>query len=358
MLTAFLAIILTMILVIGLHEAGHALAARLLKVNIKRISIGFGRPLIQWKLASGVEWVWALWPFGGYVQLANTRISPEDPKDLAYCFDKKPIWARVVVLLAGGAANLITAWLAFTLVFYLGLNYKIPQIQSVQANSMAAQAGFMPGDQFVSIGGNTTSSWQAVGEELIIHWGSQAVSVVMRQADATLKTVSLDLKTPSFRGQARSLLSVLGISPDLSLVELVNQSPSFLAAMGASITAMSHLLYFFMIILKQLITGVVPFSLLLGPLGLFAVSVASFTQGLAVYFYFIASLSSAVAVINLFPIPGLDGGSILYALIEKIRGKPISIALELLIYRLVMIALSLLFVQLMLNDLSRVLIHH
>lgn len=107
-------------------------------------------------------------------------------------------------------------------------------------------------------------------------------------------------------------------------------------------------------ILKQLLTGVIPFSVLLGPLGIFAASVASFTQGVAVFLFFIATLSFAVAVINLFPIPGLDGGSIVYALIEKVRGKAVSVPMELLLHRLVFIIFCVLLVHLLMNDLQRI----
>jgi len=112
-------------------------------------------------------------------------------------------------------------------------------------------------------------------------------------------------------------------------------------------------LYFFLMVLKQLIIGAIPFSVLLGPIGLFAVSITSLSQGIVVFMFFIASLSTAVALVNLFPIPGLDGGSILYALIEKIRGKPLSVAMELLLYRLVVIVFALLLVHLLMNDLQR-----
>lgn len=106
-------------------------------------------------------------------------------------------------------------------------------------------------------------------------------------------------------------------------------------------------------VLKQLFSGLIPFSALLGPIGIFAASVASLTQGVVVFMFFIATLSLAVAVINLFPIPGLDGGSIVYALIEKIRGKPVSVAMELLLHRLVFIVFCVVLVHLLMNDLQR-----
>lgn len=353
MVVAILAIILTLLLVIGIHEAGHALMARLFNIKIKRIAIGFGTPIIQWRSKSGCEWVLGMWLLGGYVQFNNTRISPVDPKEYDRCFDKKPIWQRVLVLLAGATANMITAWLAFVLVFYVGLQCRIPQIKTVEVNSVAAQAGILPEEQFVAIRGHETPSWQEVGQELIVLWGFKNIPVFLKNNQGQIKEVALDLSQIKFTSKTRSLLTSLGITPNLKADFHLVQSPSIGAAMHKANEVIGYLLYFFLMILKQLFTGVLPFSLLLGPVGLFAASIASLTQGVVIFFYFIASLSVAVALINLFPIPGLDGGALVYAAVEKIRGRPISVALEVLIYRLMMVVVFLILVQLVLNDFAR-----
>lgn len=352
MLVAFIAILLTLFLVIGIHEAGHACAARLFKIKIQRIAIGFGKPIVKWQGRSGCEWVLGQWFLGGYVQLNNTRIAPVGPEEEASCFDKKPIWQRVIVLLAGAIANMLTAWLAFVLVFYIGIQARVPEVQDVQANSVAAKAGFMPQDQFLSIGGRTTSSWQDVGQALIIFWGAKNVLVSFKASTGEIKQSTLDLSQLKFGERARSLLVSLGITPNSKAVQQTLKAASLVDAMQQANNTIGHYLYFFLIILKQLFTGVIPFSVLLGPVGLFAVSIASLTQGFMVFLYFIASLGVAVAFINIFPIPGLDGGSILYAAIEKIRGEPISVPLEILIYRLMMIAMFLILVQLLKNDIA------
>jgi regulator of sigma E protease len=350
MVVAILAIILTLILVIGIHEAGHALVAYLFKIKIKRIAIGFGRPLLRWRSKSGCEWVLGLWFLGGYVQLYNTRISPVKPEEYSSCFDKKPIWQRVLVLGAGVAANMIMAWLAFIFVFYAGILYKMPEIQSVEPNSLAAQAGLQPQEQFVSIAGYETSSWQDVGRELIIAWGSPNILVSMKTKDGEIKQQVLDLSHIQFTPAHHSLLTGLGITPNPRSTIQKIQASSFFAAITEANKTIGHLFYFFTMVLKQLFTGTIPFSALLGPVGLFAASITSLTQGVAVFFYFIANLSVAVALINIAPIPGLDGGAIVYALLEKIRGEPISVALEILIYRLMLIIVFLLLVQLLKND--------
>ncbi len=353
MLTALLAIILTLILVVGIHEGGHALIARFFHVKIKKISIGFGKPLLQWQSKSGCDWIWAMWPLGGYVQLLNTRIAPVDPKEYPVCFDKKPVWIRILILMAGAFANLITAWLAFVLVFHIGISYKLPQIQSVQANSIAAKGEILPGDQFIAIDGYPTPSWQEVGMQLVILWGNRDVKVTLKQTDEKLKDIILDLSQIKFTGREKSLLGSMGISPNLSAASGVMRSSSLLGAMHQANTAIVHMMKFFMMILKQLFSGVIPFAILLGPIGIFAASIASLKQGIVVFIFFIASFSLAVAVVNLLPVPGLDGGSILYSIIEKIRGKPMSVAMEVLIYQLMFIAFCLLLFHLLMNDLTR-----
>jgi regulator of sigma E protease len=354
MILACLAVILTLFLVIGIHEAGHAVVAVLFKIKIHRISIGFGRPLLQWTSKKGCEWVLGLWFLGGYVHLANTRISPVDPQDEPMCFDKKPIWQRILVLLAGSCANLIFAWIILIIVFYVGIQYRVATVKSVQEQSIAARAGIVPGDQFLAIANYGTPSWQQVGEQLISSWGEAQVAVILLQPKTIeLKRTALDLSNVPFTKQSGSLLNSIGIIPDLSVPIEIKRFASVKAAVAHATQVMMHQLYFFTKLLKQLVRGVIPFSLLLGPIGLFTASIASLTQGLIIFLYFIASLSIVVGLMNLFPIPGLDGGGVVYSLIEKCRGKPVSVALEILIYRLILVVAFILLVHLLNNDLAR-----
>lgn len=353
MFMAIVAIILTLILVVGIHEGGHAFVARIFKVKIKKVSIGFGKPLFRWQTKNGCEWVWALFPLGGYVQLENTRISRVDSKEYPGCFDKKPIWQRILILLAGAAANLICAWLAFVIVYSIGLSYNRPEIQVIEPRSTAAQAGMLPGDRFVSIGGSATPTWSDVGMRLVILWGKKDIPVTVVRTDGKEENIILDLSKVTFRGLKLSLLAQLGMKPNLSAVKDILQASSIGGAIKQTNQTIVTMIYFPLMVLKQLVTGVIPFSVLLGPLGIFAASVLSLMQGVVAFLFFIASLSLVVALVNLFPIPGLDGGSIVYAFIEKIRGKPVSIAMELLLHRLAFILFCVVLIHLLMNDLQK-----
>lgn len=352
MLLAFIAIIVTLLLVVGIHEGGHALAARFFGVGIKKISIGFGTSLLSWKSKSGSEWVWAFFPLGGYVQLKNTRISPVDPTDYSQCFDKKPIGQRILILLAGALANLILTWCAFLIVYSIGLTYTVPEIQEVRPQSVAAQAGIVPGDRFTSVGGKAIRTWSDVGMELVSFWGKKEMPATLSRNGQQIK-VTLDLSQVPFKGKQSSLLSQIGVTPNASAKQGLLRASSFVDALHQANKTLINTVHFFLVVLYQLGSGVIPFSVLLGPVGIFAVSIHSLTQGLMFFTFFIGTLSLAVALVNLFPIPGLDGGSIVYALIEKIRGKPISIAMEVLVHRLAFILFCVLLLHLVMNDVQR-----
>ncbi|MFA6303264.1 MAG: site-2 protease family protein [Legionella sp.] len=353
MLLAILAIILTLILVIGVHEAGHALAAWFFGVKIKRIAIGFGRPLFTWKRQHGCEYVWALWPLGGFVTLLNSRTAPVASSEYPYCFDKQAIWVRIAILLAGSLANLVCAFLLFVLVFLVGISFKMPLIQQIQANSIAAQAGLKVGDQFLAINSKATPTWQDVGMQLIENWGTKNVALTVRSQKGLEKNLVLNLNKVQFSAKDSNLLNSLGIKANKQAPKRLLQASSLYDAIKQAGCRISNLVHLFFKTIEQLFMGIIPFSILLGPLGFLEVASSSFIYGLSVFLYFIATLSITVAVFNLMPLPVLDGGSIIYTVIEKIRKKPVSIAFELLIHRLLVIAFCLLLVHLFTNDLAR-----
>lgn len=350
---AIIAIIISLILVVGIHEAGHALVAYCFRIKIQKISIGFGRSLFQWQGQTGCQWVWALWPLGGYVQLLNTRISPVPATDYAYCFDKKPVWIRCLVLLAGALANILVAWLALTLMFMLGYKQLVPVVARVTPTSVAARSGLQPGDRIIRIEGTQVGSWREVNMQLIEVLGKPTINLVILRTGHE-KRITLDSLGGQFKGKRQALLTVLGLKPHVSA--LYTQTVKGESIAEASVKASGliiDLLSFLAIVVKQIVTGVIPISVLLGPFGLFTAMAGSLLQGVSVFLFFIANLSLSVALINLFPIPTLDGGSIIYALIEQVRGRPIAISVEILLHRLIFIAFWILLVQLLVNDLQQ-----
>ncbi len=349
-----LAIIICLLLVVGIHELGHALAARWCGVKIHAIAFGFGKPLWTWYDKKGRQWVWALWPLGGYVHLYNTRSQDVTPSQKKFCFDKKPIWMRIVILSAGIVANLGMAWLALIFLFLIGYQETTPMIAAVQPNSIAASAHLESGEIFLSIANQPTPSWPEVGMQLLMNFGKHQVPISIQSSTGMIHQTYLDLDQWHNKSHSHSLFGQMGLVPDNALYQQHTvPGIGLLQAMSAAWHRELALLQFYLVLIKQIVTGTIPFFLLLGPFSIFANILDSFKHGVAVFLYFMAHLNLVVAVVNILPIPALDGGSILYALIEKIRRKPMSIALEVLLYRLAFIALILLWAQLILNDLKR-----
>ncbi|MFC3909174.1 M50 family metallopeptidase [Legionella dresdenensis] len=349
MLSGFFAFVLMMILVIGLHEAGHAIAAYLAGVKIQRISIGFGKPVMSWFDKQQREWVWAVWPLGGYVRLLNSRIQKVRPDELPFCFDKQPVSVRCLILVSGALMNFFIAWIALTIYFMAGHTQQAPVISRIVPGTIAAHAGLTDNDRILAVAGVPVNSWQETAMQFIQVWGKDKVALTVAGEGAT-RHLTLDLNAPLAQ-KKKNFLAILGIEPSDARELMAGESLP--AALSHAWYKQVQLIKFFLISIKQLVFGVIPFSYLIGPLGLLTASVNSFLLGIAAFMYFIACLSISVGLVNLLPIPGLDGGSILLAMIEKVRNKPVSVALEVLLYRLSFIFFCVFLIQLVLNDLIR-----
>lgn len=352
MIGAVVAFLLTLLIVIGFHEAGHAAAARLFGIKIEKISIGFGRTLYSYQSASGIKWIYKIWPLGGSVQLLNSRIHPILKTQSSQSFDGQSISKRFFVLVAGSLVNLIMAFCFFTTVNLIGYQRTIPIIQTILPLSAAEKAHLKPADRLLEVDKTRVHSWQEVATELIIQMGRINVEIKVQSPNENPRTVLLNLSELHFSRQL-NLFKAIGIDlqSQRQTYETV-QSDSLQASLKCALFKILHYFYFFIMLLVKMITGIIPFSVLLGPLGFFSLSIQSFWQGVSVYLNFIGLASLAVGFVNLFPVPGLDGGSMLYLLIEKLRKEPISVATEILMYQLAKIWMFFLLVQLLINDLK------
>ena len=140
-LISFLAFIVTLGVLITVHEFGHFWVARRLGVKVLRFSIGFGRPLWQWRGRDGVEYVVAALPFGGYVKMLDEREGVVQPEDLPLAFNRKPVSSRLAIVLAGPFFNFLFAVLAYALMFMIGVPGIKPSLVQPGSGSPAAAAG-------------------------------------------------------------------------------------------------------------------------------------------------------------------------------------------------------------------------
>lgn len=351
-LLAMLGLLLTFIVAIGCHEWGHGLVARAFGIPIQRITLGFGKPLWTYSMKNGCELVIARWPLGGAVTLFNTRIAPVKADRLSDAFDKRPFSQRLVVLLAGSVFNLIAAWVFLTIYYLIGHHYAAAVIQEVPQQSIAAKVGIRSGDRILEVNHYPIEGWEQANMRLVQAFDQSTLVLKLKTKSGAVEARSLPLRAFDMPPCAQSLWAGLGIMPSFKQIKQVASQP-VLHAMVLSGPSVAYFVLFFCHLIRELLLGALPISILLGPFHFLAMNIYAFLEDISIYTYFIALFSVSLSVVNLLPIPGLDGGSILYAVIEKIRRKPIDIAYEVLFYRLAKIAFCVFLVQLVVNDLAR-----
>ncbi len=167
------AFLLAFLILVGVHEFGHFIVARLCNVKILRFSIGFGKALWCWYDKKGTEYVFAIFPLGGYVKMLDEREAPVAKTERPLAFNHKPIWQRFFIVIAGVGFNIIFAILAFWYVFAHGVIYIKPVVGSVIPNSIAARAGLKPGEEIIAVDGRRTYHWATVSMALVTHYGEQ-----------------------------------------------------------------------------------------------------------------------------------------------------------------------------------------
>lgn len=352
-LISFCAILLCLICVIGIHELGHSIAAKIFGIKIQKISLGFGRPFLSWKSKAG--YIVEICPllFGGRVHLYNNRVQKVAADEQLYCFDKQPIWIRIIVLLSGSLANLLLAFLALIFMLMLGFKQIQPIVAEIVPNSHAALAGLEANSKIISIANHKTSYFRDVAMQIIMHLGEKNVEITSCNSSNFCQKSTINLVVDSKSSHNFSIFQAIGFKPqNIEKNTMYIPGVYFNIAFKDGCRQLLDLTKFFLIMIKQIVTGHIPFASLIGPFKFFEAIIDSFSQGVATFLYFIANFSLAMSIANLLPLPTLDGGSIVYVIIEKIRGKPLSAALEILIYRLTFIAFAMFIVQLIANDLK------
>lgn len=321
--------------VVFFHELGHFLVARWCNVTVKVFSVGFGREIFGFDDKHGTRWRLSWIPLGGYVKfLGDDDVASTPDRDAIQTmtaeerkgsFHNKSVGQRAAVVAAGPIANFLLAILIFAGMFtFVGQRQTLPVIDSVQPNSAAADAGFKAGDRVVSIDGEEIASFAAMQRIVAVAADTELTVVVNRNgAEVTLKATPRRTETKDMFGNVirRGLLGVRrSASPDDWV--LTKYDPVTALWMGSKET------YFVisrtLIYLYDIVTGREKADQLGGPIRIAQVSGQVATAGFLALLNLAAILSVSIGLINLFPIPMLDGGHLMYYAIEAIRGKPLS----------------------------------
>ena len=413
---SILAFIVALGLLVTFHEYGHFYVARKFGVKVIRFSVGFGKPLLRWRSKKdGTDYVLAAIPLGGYVKMLDEREGPVPEHLLNQAFNRKSVWARSAIVLAGPFFNFIFAVFAYWLMFMIGTTGVAPIIGKVLPDSIAEKHGLTSKLEFVDIDGRKTNTWQAVNNGLLPTIGNQDVEMTFKHFETheEFKHI-LDLSDFALDSQRPNPLTSLGVEPYRpsmpavigmvvegepaeaggikvgDTVLSVNDKPIYfwdefvreihkypnqqvalsllrnnstitldvtprenqyngetVGYLGVVIKPSSypeelirverygivesfvkgvdqtgHYISLTLKMLGKLLTGKIGLETVSGPITIAQGAGATVQVGFAYYLGFLGLISVSLGVINLLPIPILDGGHLLFYVIEILRGKP------------------------------------
>jgi regulator of sigma E protease len=397
---------------VAAHEFGHFIVARKLGFKVLRFSIGFGRPLLSWRGGppDHIQYWISMIPLGGYVKMLDEHEGPVPAEERHRAFHQRPVWQRVLVLLAGPAFNFLFAILAYWLMFVTGIQALKPFVQSVETNSVAARAELAPGDEILSIGGEPTPTFEnatlRILDEIL---DDGRIELTVREPSGATRSVELDVRgreheltepavlfeglgfhlgTPAVAGEveegkpaARAGLrpgdvilrgngqpiqgwtewvQFLQSKPGEQVEVLVRRGDSELTlnatldsvvtndgktvgqigvrmpdfgtqqrygvveALPRAVAKTWEVIRFTVSIVGHMIMGEVSLKNMSGPLSIADLAGSAAAAGLVYFLSVLAAVSISLGILNLLPIPILDGGQIVYQLAEWIKGAPLS----------------------------------
>ncbi|MCL2669172.1 MAG: RIP metalloprotease RseP [Syntrophaceae bacterium] len=317
-----IAFIVLLGLLIFAHELGHFLMAKRAGVGVLKFSLGFGPRLLGRKVGE-TEYLLSAIPLGGYVKLlgesSEESLSPEDRRR---SFLQQPVFIRIAIVAAGPLFNILLAMLIFALVNMVGLPVLTAEIGSLHPDSAAAKAGLQSGDQVVAINGQPVGQWDRLSE-IITASGGKTLRMTIQRGGASrdvMVTPTL-IKTQTIFGEAVDAYKI-GVSPaGRTVIERKNPLAAITAA-GAQTWTFTKLTVLSIIKIFQ---GILSPKTLGGPILIAQIAGTQVREGIVPFFLFAAILSINLAVLNLLPIPVLDGGHIFFFLIELITGREVSV---------------------------------
>lgn len=347
-------------LVVFFHELGHFLVARWTGVAVKTFSVGFGPELIGFNDRKGTRWKLSVVPLGGYVRFVgdeNEASVPDraaleamDPAERESSFAGKGVAARAAIVAAGPIANFLLAIVIFTMIFSIyGREVMTPRVDSVLPDSPAAEAGFKAGDVVEAIDGTKISSFSDL-QRIVSLSGDSLLTILVRRGDqdVTLSVRPKLTETDVFGRKQK--MAMLGVSRSSSGVGVVTEHYSVPVAAWVATRETAAIAGHTLSYLLSVIVGRESADQIGGPIQVAEVSAQVATLGIAALINLAAILSISIGLINLFPIPMLDGGHLLYFAVEAIRGKPLSERVQELGFRVGFAAVLMLMIFATWND--------
>lgn len=332
----FLAVLTVIVFV---HEMGHYLVARWNGVAIQAFSIGFGRELIGWNDKHGTRWRISAIPLGGYVRFAgdmNAASAPDveaianaDPELAPRLFANKNVWQRIAIVVAGPLANVI---LTFVILYSLLLGYGRytipPVVGEVIAGSVAESAGIEAGDVIVSVDGYSVRGFEDF-QRLVATSPDRAVTIVLERGNRSevLELVPEVVEVEDRFGNNQRI-GRIGVSRNVADNDVTLYRPGPVEALGMTVEEVRFIVQRTAAFLGDFFVGKGDVEQLGGPVKVAKVSGEVATLGIVALINLMALLSLNIGIFNLLPVPMLDGGHLMYYLIEAVRGRPLSMRVQ------------------------------
>lgn len=318
--------ILVLAVLIFVHEFGHFITAKFFGIKVLKFALGFG-PRLFGKRFGETEYLLCALPLGGYVKMLGEQPEEEVSREQkSRSFAAKPVWQRFLVVLAGPLANLVSAVVIFSIVTLIsGIPRPLPtpEIGQVTPGSPAAAAGFMVGDIIQAINDQPISSWQEVSET-IKNGGGKTLALTIQRGGAVIWLSGTPSKSEvkNLFGEVVETRYMLGIAQK----EALSYEPTTIP--GAFVSGLQQTWFYMeltVLSLWKIIQQVIPASQMGGPIMIAQLAGQQMAAGWLNLFSFMAVLSVNLGIINLFPIPVLDGGHLFFFSIEALRRKPLSL---------------------------------
>ncbi|MDA1090000.1 MAG: RIP metalloprotease RseP [Proteobacteria bacterium] len=312
------------------HEWGHYWVAKRNNVKVEVFSIGFGPEIYGWTNAAGTRWKISAIPLGGYVKMLGQSDLPEDDEDQrplteeekAVSFQYKTIAQRSAIFIAGPLANFILAVVLFAgLIMIVGTPKHYAGVGNILPDSAAAEAGFEVGDRILSINGEPVT-WFSDLVRIVSDKPGVPLNITLKRGDAELTLAATPKRQQRTDEKGNTVdIGLLGVRYDPEQAKYERQNPLYALWLGVRQTAaMTTNIFAY---LGEMISGKRGAEDLGGPLRIAKLSGQMAQGGLDNLIFFMAALSVNLGLINLFPIPLLDGGHLLFLAAEAIRGRPL-----------------------------------
>ncbi|MDL2272272.1 RIP metalloprotease RseP [Desulfovibrio sp. OttesenSCG-928-I05] len=317
--------VISVVVVLGglifFHELGHFLAAKSFRVGVKTFSLGFGPKLFGFMRGNTLYQV-AAFPLGGYVSM----VGEADPKDIPEpftiedSFACRPAWQRLIIVAAGPFFNLFLTWVLFWgLFFSLGQAYLLPEVGSVQAGTPAASADIQPGDTVLAVNGVDIERWSEITKAVTEGGGAPLTLSILRDgAERSITVTPAPFVRKTIFGEEKT-------SWAMGLIAAEKTGHVRFGFFEASYRSLDHTWFMTKLIgesIVKLFERVVPLDTVSGPIRIVKeIHNQASTDGIVGVLFIAAFISLNLGLLNLLPIPVLDGGHILFLLIETLTGK-------------------------------------